>query len=174
MYVTVKFLQKNQQYLERYVEFDKYNKLLKLRKADNYGVDTTSAEAKGDLTRDQVEKDGAEADAKHKFSKRKGKWYPDQYPTLYDICVCTSDVKDYDLVYRLLSESAHFSVGIFKKYSYQEQDEVSTLVTEQDWGEDSIMRAISMTLVIYHLVNIVFDLNLESKIDKFQARLRNF
>lgn len=165
VYITVKFLKKHPEFIDRYVEYGAYAKGKQLESLIKHGANLTTSEQNGDFSKDEIFEEAKQAREKHSF--KGNSWYPPDFPKIRDLCEDQVDKENYELFYRYICDFSHFNVLSLGKHSYDKGEDAKTILinTKMTLGIEHLHGACSLALALYQHFNLEFKLGLEDAID---------
>gem|GEM_PF-4515574 len=165
IYITLKFLQKHPEQLDRYLSYADYLKLIRLkgleRRESVFSIDNERKK--------EIRRKGKRAKKRYHF---KFKWNPPEFSSIKSLCKEVGEEKSYESSYAYLSDFVHFNSFALFKHEYEESHGERILVSKQSWGEEHLGFSTELALRLYKFIDDAFELKLNDSIMKYYNRLR--
>ncbi len=158
LYISVKFIHQNKDQLDRYIDFQwiRRKRFLDILTKDQ----PKRAHSSQNYTSDEIVRYAASAGKKHKF-KNKNNWWPKGFR---DACSNVGEEKDYNIVYRYLSDYCHSNVMTVLDYDFVVNKEKKLAFVKKQKEDSQSISAASMLRVMLEFFEEEYKLGTEAKL----------
>jgi len=175
MYITTKFLKLYPQYIDRYVAFGYYLRKQRFGVLKKYPDLFESPNQVAEIENIVIKE--MEEIRNHHFCG--SRWYPKEYPNFFSLCQAIdkkeeriAEEKDYDIVYRHLSDFVHFNALSLQKHEMRAVEDKLMFIIRRTSGEDHLRGALAITLALLQHVDLEYELGVSDEIAGVQKRGR--